>query len=456
MALLTESEARAILEKTLALSKASECQVTLAGGRRGNLRFARNTVSTSGGADLLSLAVQSNVGPKSGLATINEFDDASLAKVVRQSEELARLAPDNPEFVGCVGPQRYVEPASFSPATAAFTQEDRVRAAGASIELCRKQNLTAAGFLADNAAFAAIANTRGLFGYQRGTGINFSVTTRTADGRGSGYGIADFHDASRLDTAAITAVAARKAVLSQEPRAIEPGKYTVLLEPSAGVTLVNLMLGAMNARLTDEGRSFLSKAGGGSRLGEKIVDERVHLSTDPLHADLPGVKWAADGRAQQRVDWIEGGVVKNLAYSRFWARKKGVESTAPAPVRAGDIGDERIGVFDQTSGAIMAGTDTGLDELIKGVKRGVLVTRLWYIRAVDPQTLLYTGLTRDGTFYIENGEIKYPVKNFRFNESPVIMLNNVEALGRPQRVGTSLIPPMVVRDFTFSSLSDAV
>ncbi len=442
MALLSESEARTILNKVLALSKADECQVTLSGGRAGNLRFARNTVSTAGGSDTLSLSISSSVGAKTGSVTVNELDDEALGRAVRAAEELARLSPDNPEHMPLVGPQRYVEPKAYFASTAGITQSDRVRWAGDSIRLCREKKLTAAGFLSDSARFSAIANSKGLFGYQQRTDVDFSVTTRTEDGRGSGYGIADCNDSAQLDAGAVTAVAARKALQSVGARAIEPGKYTVVLEPSAGVTLVNLMLGAMNARLTDEGRSFLSKAGGASRVGEKIVDERVNLLTDPLDSELPGNKWSQDGRAQRRVDWIEGGVVRNVGYTRHWARKKGIDEEKAPPLAFGR--------------AIMRGTNTSLDDLIKGVKRGVLVTRLWYIRAVDPQTLLQTGLTRDGTFFIENGEIKYPVKNFRFNESPVIMLNNLEALGRPQRVENSLIPPMVVRDFTFSSLSDAV
>ncbi len=452
MSLLTESEARSILQKVLALSKADECSVSLNGARRGNLRFARNTVSTSGGSDTLGLAVSCSFGQKTGSSTCNEFDDASLARAVRNAEELARLSPASPEHVELLGPQTYLEPKSFFASTAALTQDDRVRAAAASIKICRDQKLTAAGYLSDAAGFGAIANSRGLFGYQRNTEIDFTVTARTEDGRGSGYGVADFDDAARLDAAAITSVAARKAVLSQGARAIEPGKYTVILEPSAGATLIGNMLFAMNARATDEGRTFLSKAGGGTRVGEKLMDERVHLSTDPMHPELPGSKWTAGGLAQRRVDWIAGGVVKNLAYTRYWARKQGLPEDKVA--LSGGGGGRRGG--GGGTGLIMAGTNTSLDDLVKSVKRGVLVTNLWYIRAVDPQTLLYTGLTRDGTFYVENGEIKYPVKNFRFNESPVIMLNNLEALGRPVRVSNSLIPPMVVRDFTFSSLSDAV
>jgi predicted Zn-dependent protease len=442
MALLSETEARATLEKALALSKADECEVTLTGSRRGNLRFARNAVSTSGGSDTLSLGVECSFGRKSGAATINEFDSASLERAVRQAEELARLSPDNPEYVELVGPQTYLEPKSFFPSTAATKQEDRVRAAAASIGICRDEKLTAAGYLSDGAGFSARANSRGLFGFQRGTQVDFTVTARTEDGRGSGYGIADFDDFTRLDTAAITRIAARKAALSREARAIEPGKYTVILEPAAGATLIGNMYSAMSARPTDEGRTFLSKAGGGTRVGEKLMDERVHLYTDPMHPELPGSKWSGDGQAQQRVDWIQGGVVRNLAYSRYWARKQGIPAEkAPPP---------------SGPGFIMAGTTASLDALVKSVKRGILVTNLWYIRLVDAQTLLYTGLTRDGTFFVENGEIKYPVKNFRFNESPVIMLNNLEALGRPVRVNSRLVPPMIIRDFTFTSLSDAV
>jgi predicted Zn-dependent protease len=157
------------------------------------------------------------------------------------------------------------------------------------------------------------------------------------------------------------------------------------------------------------------------------------------------------------VSWIKDGVVTNLAYSRYWAQKQGVADDKAVPGIDDDFSDRReVAAYEGSPGVIMAGGQESLEELIKGVKRGVLVTRLWYIREVDPQTVLYTGLTRDGTFYIENGEIKYAVKNFRFNESPVIMLNNLEALGKPVRANACLIPPMVVRDFTFSSLSDAV
>ncbi|HMR56355.1 MAG TPA: metallopeptidase TldD-related protein, partial [Cyclobacteriaceae bacterium] len=184
--------------------------------------------------------------------------------------------------------------------------------------------------------------------------------------------------------------------------------------------------------------------GGGTRQGEKLVDERVNIYSDPMNPDLPTSTWNGDGRPQEKISWIEKGVIKNLSYSRYWAEKKGVKAV-PGP-----------------DAAIMEGGTKSLEELIAGTKKGVLVTRLWYIRDVDPQSLLLTGLTRDGTFYIENGKIQYPIKNFRFNESPIIMLNNLEEMGKVERTVSVesnqnyLLPPLKVRDFTFSSLSDAV
>ena len=456
MAQLSESDAQAILKKVLGYSKADECEVTLNGSRQSNLRFARNSDSTSGTQDVLNLSVQSAFGKKSGTATVNEFDDASLEKVVRRAEELAQLAPENPEYMPMLGAQKYDEPKSYFESTAKIDPEFRAKASAASINLCRPQKLISAGFFQDEAGFTAVANSRGLTGYHRTTELDFSVTIRTEDGKGSGYAVADYNDAALMDTGAVSEVAAQKALRSRETRAIEPGKYTVILEPAASVDLISHMVTQMDARRADEGRSFLTKAGGGSRLGEKLMDERVHLYSDPLNADAPGSPWAPDGRPRRRVDWIKDGVVENMSYSRYWAQKNGVAEDKAVPSLREGWGRREVAAFEGAPGVIMDGGTESLDELVKGVKRGVLVTRMWYIRPVDPQTVLYTGLTRDGTFYVEDGEIKYAVKNFRFNESPVIMLNNIEALGKPVRANGCLIPPMVVRDFTFSSLSDAV
>lgn len=438
MAIYTKEEARRIMEKALSFSTADACEVNLSGSESGNIRYARNTVSTAGHRSNQNLVVQSNYGKKYATTTIDEFDDESLKKAVLRSEELAKISPENPEFMGILGPQTYDESVTYSDATANITPEFRAMVANSSIEPAAAKDVTAAGFLDDSAGFSAMMNTKGLFAYNKSTNINFTVTMRSNDGTGSGWVTRDFNDVTKFDAAEASQIAIDKALMSREAKAIEPGKYTVILEPAASIGLLGNMGGAFNARTADEGRSFMSKEGGGTKLGQKIVDERINIWSDPLQPDVPTGTWNGEGMPLKKTQWIENGVVKNLSYDRFWAQEKGVD---PVPF---------------PSNFIMEGGDASLEDLIKDTKKGILVTRLWYIRGVDPQTLLFTGLTRDGTFYIENGQIKHPVKNFRFNESPIIMLNNLETLGQQVRIDGNLIPYMKVRDFTFTSLSDAV
>jgi predicted Zn-dependent protease len=316
--------------------------------------------------------------------------------------------------------------------------------ASTSITACKSQKLIAAGYLEDNQSFVAIANSKGNFGYQRSTMLDYTCTVRTEDGRGSGWVGTDTQDATRFKADSDIQIAMRKASASSEAKALEPGKYTVILEPMAAAGLIGFMFYFFGAREADEGRSFLSKKGGGNKLGEQVFGPQVNFYTDPWDPVAPCLPWDDDGLARQRVDMVKDGKVTNLNYSRYWASKQG----KPAIGQMGNI-------------LMTGGTKTTAD-LVRSTERGVLVTRTWYIRMVDPQTVLLTGLTRDGTFYVENGQIKYPIKNFRFNESPVIMLNNVEELGRPVRVPPDevsmniVVPPMKLRDFTFTSLSDAV
>ncbi len=440
----TKEEAQKLLQKVLSYSKAEECEITLSGSDSGNIRYARNSVSTSGEVNRLSLSVSSSFGKKTGNASIDEFDEASLQKVVQRSEELAQLAPENPEHMPLLGPQTFADSITYVPETAAITPDTRAAAVGKSIQVSRDAGLQAAGYLENTTGFEAVMNSKGLFAYNKATDVIFSITTRNEEGTGSGYAARGYNDVTRLDTLSATKVATAKATGSIGARAIEPGKYTVILEPVAVAYLLESMFFGLDARSADEGRSFMSKPGGGNRLGDQLMDPKVNIYTDPFNPDLPSSTWNREGQPIVKRSWIEGGVVKNLTYSRYWAQKKGVDAV-PGP-----------------SNIIMTGGTDTLEAMIKSTEKGILVSRLWYIRMVDPQTLLLTGLTRDGTFYIENGEVKFPVKNFRFNESPVIMLNNVEALGKPERTisvesyRSYLVPPIKARDFTFSSLSDAV
>nr|WP_295380551.1 TldD/PmbA family protein [Pseudoxanthomonas sp.] len=444
MSILTEEQAKAILDKVIALSKADECTASLSGSISGNIRFALNDVSTSGIVSNADLAVQVAFGKRVGVATINEFNDAALERVVRRAEDLARLAPENPEFMPAIDKQTYQASPTFSESTAAITPEFRADVAAASIAPCKAEKLIAAGFLEDGQSFVAFANSKGNFGYQRATSFDYTCTVRTEDGRGSGWVGRNLKDASAFKADSDIRTAMRKASESAEAKALEPGKYTVILEPAAAAGLISFMMNFFDARQADEGRSFLSKKGGGNKLGEQVYDPRVNLTADPWHPDAPVLPWDGENLPREKMAIVENGKIANLDYSRFWAQKQGKRA------------------IGSPGNLLMAGGDKSTAELVKSTQKGILVTRTWYIRLVDPQTVLLTGLTRDGTFYIENGEIKYPVKNFRFNESPVIMLNNIEELGKPVRVAgdessfVMMIPPMKLRDFTFTSLSDAV
>jgi predicted Zn-dependent protease len=445
MKILNQEETKRISDKVMSLSKADECIVTINGSRTGNIRYARNAVSTAGLVENTQLSVAVAFGKKQGTAVINEFDDKSLAKAVQRAEELAKLAPENPEFMPTPDKQAFKGSDTFSKSTDAINPEYRAQVAAYSIEACKKKGLVAAGFFTDQSSFETVANSRGVFGHQSQTGIDFTCTVRTEDGRGSGWVRRDAQDVNRFDPRAAAEVAMEKAIRSAEAKALEPGRYTVILEPAATSDLLAFMFNSFDARSADEGRSFLAKKGGGNRMGEKLFDEQVNVWADPWDKDIPVLPWDNQTLlARERMDIIKNGKIASMNYSPFWGKKQGQRAVG------------------QPGNIIMSGGSKSTEELVASTKKGILVTRTWYIRMVDPQTVLLTGLTRDGTFYIENGKIKHPVKNFRFNESPVTMLNNIEELGRPEVLAGDesqfqlLIPAMKVRDFNFTSLSDAV
>jgi len=444
MTIYSEEQAKAILDKAIKMSKADECTAQLSGSNGGNVRYALNNVSTSGYVSDADLVVEVAFGKRTGTATINAFDDKSIESVVRRAEELAKLAPENPEFMPAIEKQTYKPTSTFVEKTAAITPEYRAQVAADCIEPCRKDKLVAAGFFSDEQDFSAIANSKGNFGYQKASGMNFTCTVRTDDGKGSGWVARNLADVAKFDAKSEIRIAMQKARGSADAKALEPGKYTVIMEPAATAGLISFMMFGFDARQADEGRSFLSKKGGGNKLGEKMFDERVTIYADPWDEHAAVLPWDNEGLAREKTPIITKGKVDYLQYSRYWAQKQGKKAVG------------------QPGNLIMVGGDKSTMDLVKSTRKGVLVTRTWYIRLVDPQTVLLTGLTRDGTFYVENGEIKYPIKNFRFNESPAIMLNNIEEIGRPVRVGDDespfvmMIPPMKIRDFTFTSLSDAV
>jgi predicted Zn-dependent protease len=442
---LSRDQAEALIQRVVKLSKADSIQVNVGGGYAANVRFADNRISTAGGVSTANLAIQSSFGPKHAVIQTNDFSDASLERAVRQSEALAKLAPDDPEAMPALPPQTYEDVKTYFDSTANLGPEGRAEAARLAIEPCRAAgDLKAAGFLQTGIGAGAVGNNTGLFAYQAGTSTNYTLTVRTADGTGSGWAGADHPDWTQLDVKGVAQRAIEKARLSKNPVAVEPGRYTVILEPQAVGDLVQLLAFALDARSADEGRSAFSKQGGGTKIGEKVVDERVTLFSDPADPQLLSNVFDGQGLPAHRVAWIENGILKRLTYSRFWAQKKGQQPDAG------------------TNAVKLAGGTQTQEELIASTPRGILVTHLFYLRQTDPRTVMYTGLTRDGTFLIENGKVTKAIKNFRFNESPLLMLNNLEGIGQAVRVagteagGDVVMPALKIRDFNFTSLSDAV
>jgi predicted Zn-dependent protease len=447
--LITRDQAEALAKKVLSYATADETRVTVNSSASGNMRFAVNQASTSGDSQDTVITVRSTFGKRSAFSTTNKRDDASLKAVVERSEALAKLAPEDPEHLGELGPQTYTTAPTWNDATATLSASQRANAVNAITSVAKAANLVSTGFLDVDVSASAVANSKGLFGYHRQTTVALTTTIRTPDGMGSGWAGTQSNDFSKIDPGALGRRAADKARRSTNAVAIEPGRYTVILEPTAAANIVQLIAGALNARNADEGRSFFSKQGGGNKIGMKVVDERVTITSDPFDPETPGSPFSGDGTPNKARTWIENGVVKNLAYDRYWAQRQGVEPTG------GGFG----------LGLKMKGGTATIEEMIASTERGILCTRFWYIRPVDARTILFTGLTRDGTFLIENGKVTHPIKNMRWNESPIFVLNNLETLGRPERVSSSesgnagnavVMPPIKARDFNFTSLSDAV
>ena len=444
-AVMPRDQAQALIEKVVKMSKADDISVNLNSGYQADVRFAANQMSTSGGVVNGQLGIQSAFGKKHAVAVTNDLSDDSLRRAVAQSEALAKLSPDDPETMPALGPQTYLPVNGYFDSTANLTPEDRARAALTALEPARKAgDLKAAGFIIVNAGANALGNSKGLFAYNRSTTANYTLTVRTDDGTGSGWAGAEHPDWKQLDFPALSQHAIEKARLSRNPVAVEPGRYTVILEPQAVGDLVSLMAFALAARNADEGRSAFAKQGGGNKIGEKIVDSRVTIFSDPRDPQLLAQPYDGQGLPLSRQVWVENGMLKQLFYSRFWAQKQGKQPTGgPSSIK-------------------MEGGTTSMDDMIKSTPRGILVTRLWYLRPVDPRTILFTGLTRDGTFLIENGKISKAIKNFRFNESPLFLLSNLEAMSPAVRIagaeagGPIVMPAIKAKDFNFTSLSDAV
>jgi predicted Zn-dependent protease len=444
--LLSPEDARAIASKIIGRSKADACTVSIFGGGSRHFRFAKNEATTNGAVSEIGISIDSSFGLRSGTVNVNSLDDADLEKAQAQSEEIARLSPENPEFMPPLPPQSYeAGGARFDAGTAGIAADALANAAKLAIEAANGHKVTATGYIAAGHEFVAFANSAGLFAYDRGTSAELTVTARTTGRPWSGWAGGSQNRFSALDAEKLGKRAVEKAVFRGTPADLDPGVYTVVLEPAAVADLLLQLMGHIDMRGADEGRSFLSKPGGGTKLDEKLLSEHVTITSDPGDSVAPDTLWGEDGLPKKRTVWFERGVAKNASCSRFWARKTG---RTPLP---------------RSRNLSMSGGATPIEDMIREVKRGILVTRFWYVNTVDPRTLLSTGMTRDGVFLIENGEIAAPALNLRFNESPVSAFAKIEAIGPAERAigsnsyGSSIsAPPLLIKAFTFSSKSSGI
>ncbi len=458
----SRDEIKALTDKVLNMAKADAVEVSFDGGERAGTRFANSSITVNLVQYDQQLALTVRHGQKQGTASTREFDDESLKAMIDEANEAAQKARDNPNLPVLVkGPQTYVDVNAVVPATADFGPGDRAAWVKQSVDICTKKGVLGAGYIPKTYQTSCLANSEGLFAYYQYAEVGFILTCRMASGGGSSKaGITGAKDLSQVNVAELTEIAANKALKSQKPRAIEPGRYTTIIEPRPMARLLSTMMGAFNAggggggfggggfNFGGIGRPFVN-ADGTPKIGQKLFSDGFTLKSDIGNSILRQTPIMNDGLAAKPVTWIEKGVLKNIYYDAATARR---EKVAPTPA-------------NPNMSLVLEGTNMSIDEMVRTTRRGLLVTFFWYLRPVDTLTLLNTGMTRDGLFLIENGEIVGPVQNFRWNMSPLVAFANISAVGKSVPIhtgeaydgpGTALVPAVRVEDFYMTSVSPAV
>ncbi len=458
--MLTHEQAEEIFLRLSRFSNADGLEMLIAGGHSALTRFANNTIHQNVEEENYVVSLRAVIGRRTARATTNKLDDDSLRRAVESAEAMTEVQADDPDLLP-------LAPASMTDGTpteryfenaAALTPEDRAQAVESVVNIAKKNGLTTAGIFSCSRSAEAIMNSRGLSTFHAQTSSEISITMLAGDS--SGWQKANSPDVRNLDPVALAEIAARKARDSASPREVQPGKYTVILEPAAVLDLVGYMFFDFGGLAILDQRSFLT-----NRVGTKLFGENITVDDNVYHPLQSGAPFDGEGVHRQPVRLIENGVVRNLVYARATAEKMKKSEHASqvgriAPTGHGfplpnEIGEAPTNiVFD-------AGPEPArrsVEQMIAATDRGILVTRCWYIREVDPYEKILTGMTRDGTFYIENGQLRQGLRNFRFNQSLIHMLNNVSEMGTPVRASGEesfdmVVPPMKVRDFNFTEVT---
>lgn len=432
--LCSESAFRRMAHMILKASEAEYTQVNFGDSQDTTLRFANNQVVQHVSEQGPRMSISVAFGQQSGSASTNRLDDDSLRETLRRAEAIARLAPPDPEYMPPLPKQRYSDVPSYRESTAQATPMDLAKRTKPVIELCEKNNLTAAGIMSCGASVSGVAASSGLIGFEESTSAEYSLTATATDS--SGWTFNTHRDFNALGIEERTRRAVDKAVRSKEPRDLAPGHYPVILEPAAVAGILGPLFFGMSAKSYYRGNSpFVGK------LGSVILDSRLSIKTDPAHRDLMGSRFGGEGMANRPMTWVEDGVLKQLFYDRFTAKQHNVD---PTPFPSGPVV------------SFSGPRAKSIEDLIAQTERAVLVTNFWYIRSVDPKDLTVTGMTRDGTFLIEKGKIVGGVKNFRFHDSPLRCFAQVDAATAPMEAitmerGKMMLPAFKLPDFHFSS-----
>ncbi|MGQ9463656.1 MAG: TldD/PmbA family protein [Candidatus Fervidibacter sp.] len=438
-------EVKQLAETVLRLSKADETEVVINGGDEALTRFAEDVIHQNVARTELTVTVRAFVGKRMAEATTNRTDEESLKAMVERAIEAAKQMPEDENILPRLKPQTYQQVQAVDDEIVKITPKERAELIAEVVGRCKAFGTSAAGALSNSFGFYAIANSNGLFAYYERTNFAFSITVSTDEG--TGWASASGFRKSEVDVLAVWEKALQKALLNKNPKELPPGSYRVVLEPPAVADLLLFMASGFNALAVDEGRSWLV-----GKLGQKVVGDNITLVSDVYHPLHQGCPFDAEGHPTQRVVLIENGVAKNLVYDRVTAQRHNVNPTGHSVDPTG-----AYGAFPR--GLVMEGEEKSLQDLIAETDKGLLVSRLWYIRTVDPMKVLLTGMTRDGVFLIENGQIVAAVKNFRFNESVIAMLNKVEAMSKPERAGapewewSEVMPALRVSEFRFTDVT---
>jgi len=441
--MLTEARCREIFDIIRRASTADETEVFLESERSALTRFANNIIHQNVAEEDTLVSIRAVADGRTARATTNKTDAESLRRAAELAVTSARWQPPDPDLLPLPGPQNYHRAERFFEETASLTPEQRAEAVKKVVNLAEENRLIAAGVLSSASEFQALINSSGLYAEHRETRAEFSVTY--LDG-GSGWAKGNFTRVSELRIEELAASACQKAVAGRDPQEIPPGRYTVILEPAAVLDLVGFLFYDFAGTALLDKRSCFTDL-----LGKKVFGEKITITDDVYHPLQTGEPWDGEGLPRQAVTLVERGVLKNLVYARTTARKMSAEPTGHGMLLPNEYGEAPVNL-------VFAGGDTSLEEMIRTTERGVLVTRLWYIREVDPFEKLLTGMTRDGTFYVENGAVRHAIRNLRFNQSLKEMLNQVELLGPAVRAAGEesfemVVPAMRVGNFHFTEVT---